>query len=117
MLGVLMLAVASLLAACSATTTVTTREPALTADAGHITRGSYGPDWPFAVDAGTLSCQESGGAYSRPLVTFDVGNGIKYALNGAARDFGFPEVDRSIVADYPDVSGLGPVIKQGLALC
>ena len=91
-----------------------TTEPA---DPGYITRAEYGSDWPFTVAAGTLSCNMSGGANSRPLVTFSAGDGIEYALNGAAIDFGFPELDAMILEDYPSKTGVLPFIDRASPLC
>jgi hypothetical protein len=86
-------------------------------DAGYITAAEFGDAWPFTVPAGTLTCTPSGKADGRLLVTFGTGDGIEYGINGSARDFGFPDPDETIVTDYPDLSGLDPIIERGLRLC
>ena len=101
--------VALLVAACAGPATPRPATP----DPGLVTRAGLGDEWPFSVDVGELRCNELDG---RPLVTFAV-DGIEYALNGAARDAGFPELDATILTAWPDVSGLGPLIDRGLELC
>lgn len=104
-------AIALLVAACGGSAGATA--PSRPLEPGAITRADLGAAWPFAVDAGELRCNELAG---RPLVTFAV-DGIEYALNGAARDAGFPELDTTVLPSWPDVSGLGPLIERGLELC
>lgn len=88
-------------------------------DPGYVTRAGYGDDWPFSVPAGTLACYDgaAAGGGGRVLVTFSTGNGIEYGLNGSALDFGFPDLDATILPAYPDKSQLSPLIEVGLALC
>lgn len=50
-------------------------------------------------------------------VTFGTGDGIEYALNGSAIDMGFPELDASILKDFPNKTGVLPLIDRGLDLC
>lgn len=68
------------------------------------------------MDAGTLSCRQSG-ANGRLVVTFITGDGIEYALNGAAVDFGFPELDATILKDFPSKAGVLPLIERGVTFC
>ncbi len=89
--------------------------PVDTADRGYVTQSEFGEDWPFSVSAGTLVCYPSGDG--RQFVTFDIGDGIEYGINGQARDFGFPDIDEAVLPSYPDLSGLGPIIAKGLELC
>ena len=111
------LAVVLLIAACSGTPEA---EPTDPPDRGYITRAGYGADWPFSVQAGELSCYDgaAAGGEGRILVTFYVEDrGIEYGLNGSALDFGFPDLDDTILPDYPDKSGLFDLIERGMALC
>jgi hypothetical protein len=83
-----------------------------------VSRAEYKNAWPFTVDSGTLFCQWSMNlTLNRQLVTFKSGDGVEYALNGAAIDFGYPKVDKTIVKKYPNVSVLQPLIDDGLAIC
>jgi hypothetical protein len=86
-------------------------------DRGYITRAEYGDDWPFTVAAGTLSCRPIGGGQGPLLVTFDTGDGIPYALNGPARDFGLRELDETILTDFPSRDGTLPLLMRGIDLC
>ncbi|HYI67572.1 MAG TPA: hypothetical protein VEW95_11650 [Candidatus Limnocylindrales bacterium] len=90
-----------------------------TPDPGYITRQEYGDAWPFSVPAGTLACYDgaAAGGGGRILVTFSAGDGIEYGLNGSALDFGFPELDQTILPDYPNKTGVLDLIERGLALC
>lgn len=90
-----------------------------TPDPGFITRTDYGDAWPFSVPAGTLACYDgaAAGGGGRVLVTFSAGDGIEYGLNGSALDFGFPDLDQTIMPEYPNKSGLLDLIERGLALC
>ena len=108
-----LLAAVVIVSACggAAATQAPTSEPV---DRGYITKAGYGDEWPFTVATGTLVCSTASG---RPLVTFDTGDGIEYALNGAAIDFGFPELDATILTDYPSKVGVLPLIERGLQLC
>jgi hypothetical protein len=116
------IATALLMAACSGGSGAPADEPASTpsgeamADPGYITRAEYGDDWPFDVAAGTLRCYDDP-LSDRIYVVFDTGDGIEYALNGSARDFGFPELDEAIMPDLPDRSKTLPLIDRGLELC
>lgn len=71
-------------------------------------------EWPFLPRIGTLACHLDDG---RRLVRIDFGGEIEYALNGQSRDFGFPELDTTVMPDWPDGSSLGPIIERGLDLC
>jgi hypothetical protein len=105
-----------LVGACggAAATRAPTPEPV---DPGYITKAEYGDEWPFTVATGTLVCNPSGNNDGRLLVTFDTGDGIQYALNGQAKDFGFPELDATILKDYPTLVGVLPLIERALKLC
>lgn len=107
------LILAALVVGCGAPIT-STPPPAPTVKVGFVSRATYGDDWPFSVPSGTLACYPSG---NNELVTFNTGDGIEYALNGQARDFGFPDLDATILPSWPDASMLGDLIAQGLALC
>ena len=88
---------------------------------GYITQAQYGAAWPFSVAAGQLVCTDgaAAGGNGRILVTFrpDDNRGIEFGLNGSALDFGFPDLDESMMPAYPDKSGLHDLIQRGLALC
>lgn len=70
--------------------------------------------WPFTVDTGELSCEDD-------AVTFTAA-GVRYALNGTAKDRGYAAVD-GIWADDPSDPGLPlkvslqSAIDRGLSLC
>jgi hypothetical protein len=83
---------------------------------GAVTAADF-DDWPFVPPAGQLFCDESGNNDGRLLVRINFGDGIEYALNGQARTFGFPELDTTVMPDWPDGSSLGPIIDRGLELC
>jgi hypothetical protein len=83
-----------------------------TPDSGSITQAEYGADWPSTVASGSLHC------YDDPLndrlnVTFSHPGepGVEYAINGSARDFGYPELDkasrRSSSAGWSSVTDVG----------
>jgi hypothetical protein len=97
-----------------------TASPSATPGPGYITREEYGRDWPFSVPAGTLACYDgaAAGGGGRINVTFTPrGSGIEYGLNGSARDFGFPDLDRGIMPAWPNTTGLLDLIQRGLDLC
>lgn len=81
-----------------------------------VTAEEYGDEWPFTVPSGTLYCYEDL-LEGRQYVTFGTGDGIEYGVNGSARDFGFPEMDETILTDYPDRSKTLPLIDRALELC
>lgn len=108
-----LLATVLLVAACGSSGVDIDPTPRPT-EAGFITEAAYGSAWPFTKPSGVLRCVESAG---RPLVTFSPGDGIEYALNGAAIDFGFPELDATILTDFPDKTGVLPLIEQALEDC
>lgn len=87
---------------------------------GYVTREEYGDDWPFTVPAGTIHCTE-GAAFEagRLYVTFSHAGepGVEYTVNGSARDLGFPELDETILVDYPDRTKTLALITRGLELC
>ena len=56
-------------------------------------------------------------ASGRISVTFDTGDGIEYALNGSAKDEGLPELDETVLTDYPNAVNTLPLIDRGLELC
>jgi hypothetical protein len=82
---------------------------------------SGGPAGPVApavpAAAPTIAPGHVSATDGRLLVTINFGDGIEYALNGQARDFGFPELDTTVMPDWPDASSLGPIIDRGLELC
>jgi hypothetical protein len=116
-----LLVVALLVVACGGARSNPTDPPEpATPDPGYITRTGYGVDWPFSVPAGKLDCYDgaAAGGGGRILVTFYVEDrGIEYGLNGSALDFGFPDLDATILPDYPDKTGILDLIERGLALC
>ncbi|MFB7288992.1 DUF2511 domain-containing protein [Actinacidiphila glaucinigra] len=69
--------------------------------------------WPFTVGSGQIGCQ-GGGA-----VTF-AAQGRAYALNGTAREFGWPAID-PIWRDDPETAGLkmniSEVLDAALRIC
>ena len=113
-----MIVLSALLAACGshAAPPVATATPP---PAGYVTLAEYGAEWPFSVPAGTLACYDgaAAGGGGRVLVTFTTGNGIEYGLNGSALDFGFPDLDATILPAYPNKVGLTSLIQRGLGLC
>jgi hypothetical protein len=104
----------------SATRTPSTPSPTVDAvDAGYITKAEVGMAWPFTIPSGTLRCYDDA-LTGRQYVTFDNGDGIEYALNGSARDFGFPELDETILIDFPNPNTTTlvlPLITRALELC
>lgn len=90
--------------------------PTRTPPAGYVTRADFA-EWPFVPSSGTLFCDPSGKNDGRLLVRINFGDGVEYALNGQARDFGFPELDTTVMPAWPDGSSLGPIIERGLELC
>lgn len=110
--------VAPTIAPVATTKTTPVASPTPSAPASSITRAEYGAQWPFTVPAGTLHCYDDP-LNARLYVTFSHEGeaGVEYALNGSARDFGFPELDASILVDYPDRSKTLSLIETGLALC
>jgi hypothetical protein len=81
-----------------------------------VSRAAYGAGWPFTIDEGTLNCQRESSRSDRLLVTLDNGKGVMYALNGSARDFGFPD-HTSILKSGMTGADVQPFIDMGLALC
>ncbi|MEU9405049.1 hypothetical protein AB0E08_04975 [Streptomyces sp. NPDC048281] len=71
-------------------------------------------EWPFTVDAGVLECE--GGA-----VTFEPPGGPRYAVNGTAKDAGYPSVMPIWADDKTLGNGLkvdiSEVLNKGLSLC
>jgi hypothetical protein len=84
-----------------------------------VTAREYGGAWPFTVERGVLECDmasKTTGAPKRPLVTFSPTPGIMYGLNGAARDFGYP--DPMLIQKPGTVpADRQPLIDRGLKLC
>lgn len=110
-------AVAGIITACGPDDPTATVLQATVDSVGIEVTSSDFDDWPFIPDDGTLVCDPSGADDGRLLVRIDFGDGIEYALNGQARDFGFPELDTTVMPDWPDGSSLGPIIARGLELC
>lgn len=83
------------------------------ADPALVSSAMLRDKWPFRVGSGRLVCDVD---YGRQLVRLDVGNGIQYGLNGAARQAGFPDALAELLPGRTpaDLSGL---IEQGLRLC
>ncbi|GAA5078694.1 hypothetical protein GCM10023336_70630 [Streptomyces similanensis] len=71
-------------------------------------------EWPFTVSAGVLRCE--GGA-----VTFEPPGGPRYAVNGTAKDTGYPEIKPIWADDETLGNGLkvdiSEVLDKGLSLC
>lgn len=114
-----MLAFIAVVASCGGTVATSTPTPEA-AEPGYLTQAEYGADWPFTVPAGKLACYDgaAAGGDGRILVTFWVEDrGIEYALNGSALDFGFPDLDTTILPDYPNKVGILDLIERGLTLC
>lgn len=75
-----------------------------------LTADDYGPDWPFTVPAGTLSCDP---AYSDVLFTVD---GTTYGLNAARAR----HTDPTPIIKTTELGGpvdITPLIQRGLELC
>ncbi|MFE4420669.1 hypothetical protein [Streptomyces sp. NPDC056817] len=71
-------------------------------------------EWPFTVNAGVLRC--AGGA-----VTFEPPGGPRYAVNGTAKDAGYPAITPIWADDETLGNGLkvdiSEVLDTGLSLC
>ncbi|MFY4722851.1 hypothetical protein [Streptomyces sp. LaBMicrA B280] len=71
-------------------------------------------EWPFTVSAGILKCE--GGA-----VTFEPPGGPRYAVNGTAKDAGYPAITPIWADDKSLGSGvkidISEVLNKGLSLC
>ena len=78
-----------------------------------VTQSSYGDDWPFTVESGTLKCEKTSAA------VFSA-NGVDYGLNGIASSHGYAEL-RPIWRDNPSIPGtkvnIGDFIKLALDQC
>jgi hypothetical protein len=93
-------------------------EGATGASGQEVSRAEYGRDWPLTVGRGVLACERPQG------VTFTAPDGTAYAVNGAAQDYGYPEID-PIWRNSPDQYdphltlkvNIGPLIDRGLELC
>ncbi|MFG2440867.1 hypothetical protein [Streptomyces sp. NPDC048508] len=71
-------------------------------------------EWPFTVTAGVLTC--TAGA-----VTFEPAGGPRYAVNGTAKDSGYPDIS-PIWADDKELGyglkiDISEVLNKGLSLC
>ena len=83
-------------------------------DAREVTRDQYGTAWPLTVDSAALHCEND--------AVWATIRGRDYALNGWAQTYkSLPELPRSLWRNDPRVPGLkvsiGPLIRDGLALC
>lgn len=95
-----------------------------------IKEADYGEKWPFTVSEGVLSC-------SKNEVVFRF-EGIAYAVNGSAKTAGYQPIEpiwklnMPIIKELAEAYGktveemstespmrlsIGPIIKDGLALC
>jgi len=71
-------------------------------------------EWPFTVGAGILQCEAG-------AVTFEPPGGPRYAVNGTAKDAGYPEI-MPIWADDKELGNglkvnISEVLNKGLSLC
>ncbi|MFJ4932324.1 hypothetical protein ACIP8U_00435 [Streptomyces pseudovenezuelae] len=71
-------------------------------------------EWPFTVDAGLLKCEAG-------AVTFEPAGGPRYAVNGTAKDVGYPDIS-PIWAEDEDLGyglkvDISEVLNKGLSLC
>jgi hypothetical protein len=107
-----------LIAACSGSPPAATPPAQATIDPGFVTHTEFGAEWPFTVSAGTLHCYDDP-LNERLYVTFshEAEPGVEYAINGSARDFGYPELDKAMMPALPNRAGLTPLIERGLELC
>lgn len=114
--GALVIVVVSFLAACSSATDGTGESEV--SEIAEVSRQSMGDEWPLTVEAGTLSCQGSGGIGE---VVFTAEDGTRYSVNGLAKQTGKYEDIMSIWAEDPNLAGLkinmSPLLERGLALC
>lgn len=91
-------------------------------DPGLLLSTDFGSDWPLTVPYGVVACETktiSGRALQ--LVTIEAPDGVRYTVNGTARDHtDLPDITPIWAVD-PDVDGLNvdisPVIDAGLAIC
>ena len=84
-----------------------------------VSRASMGDAWPLTVDSGFLNCEGSNGYGG---VFFTSSDGIRYFVNGVAKQMGEHAEDiRDIWADDPNIPGakkdIGPLIDRGTAMC
>lgn len=97
--------------------TEVTEEEMADPEPGEVTREEYGEDWPLTVDEAKVRCEGA-------MAVVVEADGETYALNGVARQAGYPNVD-PIWRDHPDVPdgmdpwkvNIGPLIDLGLELC
>ena len=83
-------------------------------DGVRVTAAEYGDKWPFKATEGTVRCEMP---YTRPLVSFDPGDGVRYGLNGAARGAGNMPDGMSLVKPGKVGVDVQPFIDIGLRLC
>ncbi|MFF9153849.1 hypothetical protein ACF1AB_16650 [Streptomyces sp. NPDC014846] len=71
-------------------------------------------EWPFTVDAGVLRCEAG-------AVTFEPPAGPRYAVNGTAKDSGYPAMTPIWADDKALGNGLkvdiSEVLDKGMSLC
>ena len=105
-------------AGCASAAPTPTVGPIPTSDPGYVTKAEYGDGWPFTVPAGSLHCYDDP-LNGRKYVTFSHPgeDGVEYAVNGSARDLGYPELDKQMMPALPNRVGLTPLIERGLELC
>lgn len=72
-------------------------------------------EWPFTVTAGTLRCRLGS------EVTFEAPDGAEYAVNGTAKDAGYPSIEPIWADDENLGNGLkvniSEVLDKGRTLC
>ena len=71
-------------------------------------------EWPFTVNGGVLQCEAG-------AVTFEPPGGPRYAVNGTAKDAGYPAITPIWADDKALGNGLkvniSEVLNKGLSLC
>lgn len=79
-----------------------------------VTSTRFG-EWPFTVAAGTLRCRLGS------EVTFEAPDGAEYAVNGTAKDAGYPSIEPIWADDENLGNGLkvniSEVLDKGRTLC
>lgn len=78
-----------------------------------VSAATFGPNWPLTIGGGTLRCAKDG---PRKIALLETGDGIDYALNGAAKSAKFPPAD-SVLKSGLTPADLQPLIDRALALC
>ncbi len=83
-----------------------------------VTKQELGDKWPLTVDSAKLECRNSVSPGMGAAIAHV--NGKTYALNGLAKQKGYPDI-RPVWRDDPKIPGakvsISPLIKRALDLC